>query len=417
MSATGHGLHILELLGVIITPGGKCMPWRMQTMKEQRLRFVLSAVEIGANKARLCREYGISRVTGDKWIQRYLRHGNKGLEDQARRPHKLSSITSVNVMAEIIRIRNEHQYWGGRTIREVLRRDKRVKNIPHARTIDRVLKRCGFVIPRRPKVRELIPEQEVIAPKSCNQVWTVDFKGWWIMGDGNRCEPLTIRDEYSKFILEIAALSSTSMEGVKERFLRLFKLYGRPLYIRSDNGSPFASTQALCGLSRLSIWWMKHDITPNRIPVGSPGMNGAHERMHRDIKRELQQCPQRTLRAEQERFNVWRQMYNHERPHHALAMKTPAKIYRRSDRSFDTKAAEYVYPIGFETRAVGASGQFSWNDREVQLSTALQGERIGLEFTERKIVRIWYRDYMLGTCNDDFRSKIVSQPLIPMVRA
>lgn len=387
------------------------MPWREETVKELRTLFVQAALERGANKARLCREYGISRVTGDKWIKRYGVEGHSGLDDRPRKPLKSPSLTSSEVLAEIVRIRNDHPFWGGRTIRETLGREKRVRNLPHARTIDRVLKRCGFIVPRRYKVKEFLPEQEVIQPKSCNQVWTVDFKGWWLMGDGNRCDPLTIRDDYSKFILDIAALNNTGMESVKARFLRLFKLYGLPLYIRSDNGTPFASTQSLCGLTRLSVWWLKHGVIPNRIPVASPGMNGAHERMHRDIKRELQQTPSRNLRSEQERFDEWREIYNHDRPHHALAMKSPVKVYRRSERRFHPKQPEYVYPIGFETRSVSAGGQFSWRDREVQLSTSLQGERVGLEFTQGKIVRIWYRDHVLGTCDSDFRSKVVSQPL------
>lgn len=247
------------------------MPWSETNAMKERCRFVIRALEPGANKSELSREFGISRPTGDKWIKRYLSEGLDGLNEQSRKPNRSPLATSSEVVCEIIRIRNNRQSWGGKKIRPLLLKQFEQEKVPTSRTIDRILDRCGLTQKRHRRPRKAIPDaSEIVQPQSCNDVWTVDFKGWWYTGDKTRCEPLTIRDEYSRFIIDIVALRYTHTEILKDCFRRCFEKYGLPSNIRSDNGTPFAVMTALCGLSQLSVWWLRLGIMPNRIPPGCP---------------------------------------------------------------------------------------------------------------------------------------------------
>ena len=376
------------------------MAWKEIDVFEQRCQFVLLASQVGVNKSRLCREFGISRPTGDKWLLRYEEGGLKALHDEPRRPKNFRDETPGYIRDEVYRLRNEHPSWGGRTIRaELLRQGL---ESPCARTIDRLLKRAGFVKSSSRKRRVILPENEIVKPNAVNDVWTVDFKGWWLTRDGKRCEPLTIRDEYSRFVLGIVALPGTKQEAVKSAFERTFRRYGLPRYIRSDNGSPFACTRAVGGLSKLSAWWLNHGITPDRIKPASPHLNGAHERFHRDMKRELQQSPAAKLDAEQRRFDRWRRYFNEERPHHALSMKTPAEVYKCSQRKYKKNVPAYIYPAGMEDRLVDKNGCISIKHKHHFLSKALYGERVGLDCVDG-ITQVWFRDFLLGVVSPSTR--------------
>ncbi len=382
------------------------MPWKEEKVENQRGRFVLKAMAEGSNISELCKEFGITRPTGYKWIQRYRQGGIRALEDEHRRPKEFPTVSSPDVVMEIVRIRGEHPTWGSRKIRYCLKREGVIEKPPVARTIDRILKRCGFVSPRSSKKRTILPEIEIIKPKAPNEVWTIDFKGWWLTRDGQRCEPLTIRDEYSRFIIGIFALRHTTYEVVKTCLIKCFERYGLPQYIRSDNGHPFISTQALCGLTRLSAWWIKLGITPNRIAVASPGMNGAHERMHRDMKRELQQNPAKNCVAEQKRFDLWSHEFNHLRPHDALGGEVPAEHYRASKKKYKSQQPVYQYPIDFLQRKVSRNGEFSWGGRYVGLSKSLAREQIGIEIVDSNTARVWYTDYCMGVSDPEFKTPI-----------
>lgn len=297
------------------------MSWKETDPMKERCRFVIRALEPGANKSELCREFGISRPTGDKWISRYLSEGIDGLKERSRRPKTSPLSTSSEVVCEIIKIRNNRTSWGGKKIRPLLLRQFPEDKVPTSRTIDRILDRCGLTHKKhkRPK-KTLLTSANIIKPKKCNHVWTVDFKGWWYTKDKNRCEPLTIRDEFSRFIIDIVALRHTHTEIIKNCFRKSFEKYGLPDYLRSDNGTPFATSTSLHGLSKLSVWWLRLGVTPNRISPGCPYQNGAHERLHKDMRKELQAKPARNIKQEQIRFDEWKTIFNYERAHEAIGL-------------------------------------------------------------------------------------------------
>lgn len=386
------------------------MPWRKITLVNERYRFVILAEEENINISELCREFGISRETGYKWLHRYREDGVIGLKDLSRKPKQCSFEISNDIIFEIVRQRGLHSTWGGRKIAAFLKREHH--NVPSMRTIDRILERCELVTKRRRRRRKNFSRVEVIQATACNQVWTVDFKGWWRTGIGIRVEPLTIRDEYSKFILDIGALTSKDTESVKARFQACFEKYGLPLYIRSDNGTPFAFSGGLCGLTKLSVWWMKLGITPNRMPPASPQCNPGHERMHLDMKNELEALPAKTPQSEQLRFDRWRKEYNYERPHQALHDKTPAQRYRASHRKYDCRLTEYNYPARFHLRKVNCIGKINWKNKLCYLSKALAGETIGLEIVSAKRMNIWFGEYLLASTNPEYTFGLTEYDLI-----
>ena len=261
------------------------MPWKKSEPMEQRIEFALKAMRT-LNFRALCQEYGISTKTGYKWKERFLRKGFSGMEEESRRPKSHSEQLPEEQLCEVVRLKLGHLSWGPRKIRELYLR--RHGEVASESTFKRVLERAGLTEKRRHRrAREtgrLCSGRRGGAP---NEVWTVDFKGWW-RSRGKRCEPLTVRDEYSRYVLEVRALEDARTETVRKTFEQLFERQGLPGAIRSDNGSPFASVQGLLGLSRLSAWWVVLGIDLERSRPGHPQDNGAHERMHRDISRELE---------------------------------------------------------------------------------------------------------------------------------
>lgn len=382
------------------------MPLCVENMENQRGRFVVQALEPDSNIAELCRAFGISRTAGYAWIGRYKKGGFAGLKDQSRRPHHFPKGTSAELVMEIVNLRTRKPTWGGKKIRPRLIR-MGWKKVPTARSIDRILKRCGLVNPKIRSRNINLALPDVVQAQRANHVWTIDFKGWWLTKDGTRCEPLTIRDEYSKFIIGIFALRRTTFQEVKARLIECFERYGLPEYIRCDNGHPFISTQSICGLTRLSAWWVKLGITPNRIAPASPGMNAGHERMHGDMKKELQVNPARNLRDEQERFDEWRNEFNHERSHESLDDDVPADVYVKSSRRYDPRRHQYVYPVDFTQRKVTRNGEISWRGRYVGVSKSIAGEHVGIERVGDKTVRLWFANLCLGVSDANLTTPFV----------
>jgi len=248
------------------------MPWETTDAMEQRRRFVLRAMDPTACMAELCREFGIARRTGYKWVERFRKRGETGLDELSRRPNVSPSTTPAEVQLEVRKLRLNHPTWGPKKLRELLKkRLKGSQRVPAASTIARVLADAGLVQPRRRRSPRSHPSSsERVTPEGPNDLWTVEFKGWWRTRDGRRCEPLTIRDEWSRFLLDIRALESTKTEVVRPVFEEAFSRYGLPATIRTDNGSPFACTRSLVRLTKLSAWWVALGIKLDTIDPGAP---------------------------------------------------------------------------------------------------------------------------------------------------
>lgn len=378
------------------------MPWKESNEMSQRIEFVMKAEKNKDNFSELCREFNISRTLGYRLLSRYQEYGLEGIAPYSRRPHGNPNKTDEDIVCEIVKLRIQHSNWGGKTIRAVLLRSYPSEKIPSARTIDRILQRSSLVRKRRKRTGKYLPDGEIIVPKKPNEVWTVDFKGWWKTKNGETCFPLTIRDEHSRYVLNLSAHKSPSFKPVKEQFKRCFETYGLPDYIRSDNGGPFAAVCSIQGLSQLSSWWVSLSVLPNRIKPASPYMNGAHERMHRDIKHDLQSNPEKNIESQQEAFNKWLDFFNCERPHQALQMRTPSECYVESSRKYDPAEPEYGYPCDYETRKVGCRGHIYWKSKKVFISNALTKRRIGIKKERDEKLSVWFCELFLGETSADF---------------
>ncbi len=345
-----------------------------------------------SNFRELCREYGISTKTGYKWKQRFLERGLGGLQEDSRKPHAHPSELPEEVVCEIVRLKTAHPHWGPRKIRDLYER-KKPGEVPSESSFKRVLDRAGLTCPRKRRNRE--PGVRVTSGKKAeapNEVWTVDFKGWWKDREGLRVEPLTVRDEHSRMLLEMRALESSRTESVRECFERLFERHGLPGAIRSDNGPPFASSQGLLGLSRLSVWWLALGIGLERSRPGCPQDNGAHERMHLDIRRELQSG---RIGREQAAFDLWRNEYNHERPHEALGMKRPSEVYSNSTRIWSGTPDDIDYG-GMAVRRVQKTGTIRYEGEFIAISIALRGWSVGLSPRPDGLIEVWFAELLVG---------------------
>jgi transposase InsO family protein len=338
----------------------------------------------------LCAEYRISTKTGYKWQQRLLQYGLAGMAEQSRRPKHPAHELAEAVVCQIVRFKQAHPHWGPRKIRELYRRAH--GQAASESSFKRVLQRAGLTEPRRHRQRaaeagRLWSDRRAQAP---NDVWTVDFKGWWYDRQGQRCEPLTVRDEHSRYLLELRRVPDARTATVQQCFERLFQRHGLPQAIRSDNGIPFATTSALLGLSRLSAWWVALGIDLERGRPGHPQDNGAHERMHRDIGVELQP---RT--AQQDALDLWREQFNQQRPHEARAMKCPAQVYRDSERPYHGSPEDLEYP-DLDTRKVSQHGTIKHSGTLLFLTTSLAGWSVGLKPLANGQHEVWFGRLLLG---------------------
>ena len=364
------------------------MPWKKTEPMEQRIEFALKAMRT-LNFRALCQEYGVSAKTGYKWKQRFLQEGIEGLAEESRRPKTSPEQLPEGEVCEIVRLKMAHLSWGPRKIREVYLR--RHGEVASESTFKRVLERAGLTQKRRKRrsseAGRLCSGRRATA---ANEVWTVDFKGWWRSG-AKRCEPLTVRDEHSRYLLEVRALQDARSETVRKSFERLFERQGLPGAIRSDNGSPFASALALLGLSRLSAWWVALGIDLERGRPGHPQDNGAHERMHRDISRELEALGE----SDQEALDLWRQTFNFARPHEALGMRCPGELYAPSHRKYDGTPEDLEYPQ-MCTRRVCQHGLIKVDGQRLFLSTSLAGWSVGLKPITQNVMDVWFGRLLLG---------------------
>ena len=373
------------------------MPWKETKMSDQRMNFALRSLQEGVNFTELCASYGISRKTGYKWRGRYMKEGAMGLNDLSRKPASSPNQLSQSLMCQIVKLHERHPHWGPRKILNLLHRDVAfAAEAPSESSLKRVFKRCGWSRKRSRRRNE--QAGRITSGKRAqgnNEVWTVDFKGWWRTGDNERCEPLTVRDEYSRYVLVAQPMARSDTQSVKAVFEKLFKCYGVPGAIRSDNGSPFASSKAILGLSRLSVWWLSLGISLERGRPGKPQDNGGHERMHRDISSEVQACSHGNLAEQTAALELWRETFNTVRPHESLGMKTPAEVYESSEQKYEGTPSDLDYP-GMIRRKVSSRGYLKYENHLIPISTALCGWSVGLKPLDKDHLEVYFASQYLG---------------------
>lgn len=378
------------------------MAWKERCVMDERVNFIADLNKSEWSMAELCRRYGISRETGYKWKRRYELEGARGLHDRSRAPLSHPHRVGDTVIGRIVERKGEHPTWGPRKIVASLERDEPGTQWPAVSTVSEILDRHGLV-KRRKKRRKATPSTQPLAHcVAPNDVWCIDFKGWFLTQNGTRCDPLTLCDGDTRFFLKCQALSgNTDTQTVQAVLDSAFREYGLPRAIRSDNGTPFAST-GRAGLSRLSVWWMRLGITPERIRPGHPEENGRLERLHKTLKAETAKPPRHTLRQQQQTFNRFRELYNHERPHEALEQKTPGELYVPSPRVYTGRLpAHPEYDHMFQVRTVNCIGCFKWKGNNIYLTAALKAQRIGLLPIDDSTYELYFNTTLIGTLNEN----------------
>ena len=384
------------------------MPWKETCSMDQRMKFVVNYLEHELSMSALCREFGISRRTGYKFVSRYIEEGLDGLKDHSRARHHHPNAISESVEQAILSARYAHPTWGPKKLRAWLYRHDSSIVWPAASTIGQILNRYGLTVSRRRSRKTRVYDEPFVGCDYPNAVWSADFKGWFRTSDGERCDPLTITDNYSRYLLRCQAVKPTGYETVKPVFEAAFREYGLPVAIRTDNGPPFA-TLTVGSLSRLSIWWMKLGIIPERIEPGKPAQNGRHERMHRTLKRETASPPKQSFRAQQMAFNRFCHEYNQDRPHEAIDQRPPADLYLPSTRQYPLILPVMTYPDDMIIRSVKSQGDISWKSRHVYLSETLAGEIVGLRQINDKIYDIYFGSVRLAQL-DSFEKRLIHRP-------
>lgn len=338
------------------------MPFQETKAIEQRVMFVTEVESSGESLSNICARYTISRVTGYKWLERYEEEGVKGLWERSRAPHHIGHGLDAAQQRLILEARRAHPRWGPRKLLVWLKVKDPQRQWCAASTIGELLRREGLNVARVYR-RRSVPRIGPLEPyERANQVWCTDFKGWFVLGNRQRCEPWTLSDGWSRYLLRVQALHRPELQAVRRGFEAAFREYGLPKVIRSDNGRPFA------GLG----------IRPERIGPGRPQENGRHERMHLTLQ-EVIERPARTLRGQQGRFQAFRQEFNQERPHEALGQRTPASVYRPSPRPYPTRLPNVEYEQGIVIKGVHQHGDIRWQGQRVFLNQALAGEEVGFQ--------------------------------------
>ncbi len=372
------------------------MPWKAKNVEEQRYEFVRQWRAGGRSVSELCREYGISRQTAYKWRERFQRGRLAGLQDRSRRPRRQGRQTVKVWLQRLRRARQRRPTWGVRKLRWSLERDFGRRGLPSAATLGRWLRRWGLTPGRRRRVRgPLLTRMAVRPARAANEVWTVDFKGWYRTGDGTRVEPLTVRDLYSHYSFCVRLLKRPCLLATKREMQRLFRRYGLPQRIRCDNGTPFGGGGPT-GLTRLSAWWVKLGIKVEFITPGRPCENGSHEQFHRVYKKEVARKPAYRVPAQQRRSDRWLRDYNGGRPHESLGMKLPRKHYRKSPRTMPLKLKSWEYRKGWESCWVKGNGEISWQGVRRYVGEAFVRDYVGLKPVRQGVWRVYFGPVLVG---------------------
>lgn len=389
------------------------MPWKECNKMDEKLKFVSRYLD-GEKIAVLCREFGISRVTGHKIIERYKNSGLEALTDKSRRPYRQANKLPFQVENLIVQIKRDKPNWGAPKIREqLIRRYPDIK--PPARsTVHAVLDRNGLVIPRKQR-RNKATGTPLSNGKEPNDLWCTDYKGEFLLGDKKYCYPLTISDFSSRFLIACEGLETTKEQYAFTVFENAFKEFGLPLGIRSDNGVPFASPNSLFNLSRLSVWWLRLGIAIERIKPGNPQQNGRHERMHRTLKKETTRPSGKNLLQQQAKFDLFVQEYNCERPHEALNMKCPVEVYKKSPRIY-AGLPNVEYPMHDRTITVTSCGRICIKNKKINFSQVFAEQTVGVKEVDDKIWLVSFMDYDIGYFDEDTcRVEPLENPFGPKV--
>ncbi len=354
------------------------MPWQESSVMDERVSFISAWRGEEETLAELCRRHGISRKTGYKWIKRYQSLSWDGLKDGSHIAHRHPHAVADEIARQVLMVRERHPTWGPKKIQAWLRAHHPLATWPAQSTIAVLLDRAGLVKHRRRRCRTIGQACGLAPIGGANDVWGIDFKGWFRTGDGRRCDPLSLSDLASRYVLRLQALPSIEGESVWFWLDAAFREFGLPNRVRSDNGSPFGSS-APGGLSRLSVRLIKAGVAPEHIAPGKPQQNGRHERMHRTLKAETAAPPAANLRQQQRRFDAFCRLFNQERPHEALGQTPPAMHYAASPRSYTGRLREPDYPDAWQVRRVRHNGEIKWRGEQFFLSEALTGEPIALQ--------------------------------------
>jgi transposase InsO family protein len=382
------------------------MPWKETDVVDERTRFVLEYESGSFTMAELCRIYGIARKTGYVWVERYEGEGLAGLQDRRYGAGNHPNQTDSGIEEQILQLKRAHPSWGAKKLRAHLWAKRTGVKWPVVSTFGEILRREGLSTPQRKRLRVPLYTKPFEKVEEANQLWCADFKGWFRTGKGERIDPLTMTDAHSRYLLRCQHVEKTNTEQVQAIFTAAFREYGMPQTIRTDNGAPFAS-RAIAGISRLSIFWMKLGITPERIKPGHPEQNGRHERMHRTLHAETAKPPAADRRAQQKAFDRFRQQFNEERPHEALQLKTPASCYQSSPRIYPDRIAEPEYHSNIKPKRVYPDGTFFWKGTQIFISKSLGGECIGMEPTDDRYWDVQFASFPLARFDSH---KLVLQP-------
>lgn len=375
------------------------MPWKETSKMEERQRFINSVLDGTKPFNSICIDFDISTKTGYKWYNRFKQDGYSGLQDHSKKPLSHPASLSEAIVCDLISYKLAHPGFGPKKIRELYRR-LHENNVPSLSSVNRVLKRSGLVKER--KRRRVTPNGRLIseiAIKSPNDLWTIDFKGWWMSKDNHRIEPFTVRDDFSRFVLGSKLLENTKTESVKKEFVELFKRYGLPKVIQSDNGSPFASRSNVRGISQLSAWLISLGIHINLSRPGKPQDNGGHERMHRDLKESVQARFRKNAKQYQADLDMWREEFNKIRPHEALDMKTPNEVFIKSNRKYSNELTIIDYPRDYMVRKVMKDGYIRINNFSLLITSALREYYVGLKVVDSHELAVYFCEVFLGIIN------------------
>lgn len=371
------------------------MPWKDTSIIGQRWQLVKALLRREHSVSGLCRSLGISRKTAYKWLRRFTEGGRRELKDHSRRPQRVPLRMRRKWIERIAQARRRYRHWGPKKIQTCLLRQ--YGQAPATATIARWLQRLQLTTPRRRRPRKAcwIKLAQLTSARAPNQVWTADFKGWFRSGDGQRLEPLTVRDLFSRYVLVVRLLPNQRWQPTQAVFRQLFQRYGLPQVIRTDNGGPFASTGP-AGLSRLSAWWTTLGIRVEFIRPGHPEENGAHEQMHRRLKAETARPPAPTRQGQQHRLTGWVKNYNHIRPHEGLGQAVPASKYQKSRNPLPRHKRLLKYPDRWLQRQVRSNGEIKWHGRKRFIGEAFVGQRIGLKPLQPGVQAVYFSTLLIG---------------------